>query len=213
MAINVRLIYSPLRRNQTRNDQFVTPINVPKIPSHADDPTIAFNRFPSAEFQHATHDSLPVYEIYMRGAGSNGSIFRKWHARQIQNLPPFVERGQKAAPGYPRYTIFELYSSNAPISWMGRMGSERGGGGWGGLDMEGSKTWRVEVTCRAFMTRIFSFIPYNGAIENCLGDTCQSYGAITRTGRKQGGKCSGNRRPIIPFHSWEGEDIHYFLFK
>lgn len=62
------------------------------------------------------------------------------------------------------------------------------GGEVGGVRMEGSKTWRVEVTCRAFMTRTFSFIPYNGAIENWLGDTCQCYGTVTRTGRKRGRK-------------------------
>lgn len=104
-----------------------------------------------------------------------------------------------------------LYSSNAPISWMGRMGSGRGEG-MRRVYIEGSKTWRVEVTCRAFMTRTFSFIPYNGAIENCLGDTCQCYGTITWTGRKQGGKSAaeiGARFDYsIPFSASRG----YMLF-
>lgn len=85
-TINLRLI-TPFWEEiklATRIDQFVTP-NVAKIPFHANDP----QHLTIAEFQHTR------FEIYMRGARSNGSIFRKWHARQIQNLPPFVERGKK----------------------------------------------------------------------------------------------------------------------
>lgn len=66
-------------------------------------------------------------------------------------IRPRSRTRQKAAPGippgYPRYTIFRCTpdSSNASISWMGRMKweareRERGGRGAKRVYMEGSKT-------------------------------------------------------------------------
>lgn len=93
-----------------------------------------------------------LHEIYMRDGVTRGlmEVFLGSGTPDKFKIRPRSRTRQKAAPGippgYPRYTIFRCTpdSSNASISWMGRMKWEarerERGGGARRVYMEGSKT-------------------------------------------------------------------------
>lgn len=192
-------------RTIDKNDGYVKQLEyncslkIQKIPHRS------LNRFLSQNL----NNRASLHEIYMRDGATRGlmEVF-------LGSGTPgkFKIRPRSPAKSCARYSARISALRHIPPTRLtrlfrgrdernGRRARQRGREGVRRVYMEGSKTWRVEVTCRAFMTRTFSFIPYNGAIENRLGDTCQRSHKLNgkETGRKVRRKSAPDLISRLPY--------------